>query len=240
MTKKDYAILACRILALYLFVQAAMMLGSAMSAMFTYGVAALATDSSPDWAEFVSTSLVFVGTLVIPLLLGLGIWRLAPRLGAKMVGSLSNADEPTTLLPGHLTRDGVMEIAFAVFGAYLVIMSLWDVPVRGYHIYMAVKYERDPSLYIVYILGDFIQLGIGLWMMMRARGFVHFFGLARRVGISRGDGQSPSDSAGETAPVPKVMTWLAIAAVIGLALLLAAAAVAVGKWLGDRIVPVPF
>jgi hypothetical protein len=167
MTKRDYAILGCRILALYLFAQAALTLGAIVA---FHGFA-----GSAAW-------------LLLPLLvtiLGLVIWTMAPFLGGKMVRPMGDVDLPPAVSSGGISREGAMEVALVVLGVYLMAMALIEISAYAYEVSLTVGLQQYPPP--VALIGHLVQLVIGICLVVGTRSLVSFVSRSRTAGIKKSE-----------------------------------------------------
>ena len=119
MTRQEIAALACRIIAVWLFCQAALSI---------YGVVVLAGLLIPDFISRGYDSRLLAGTAVSGLM-GLGsalpgafLWWKSGRIGIRMTSA-----DPTPVTSSNLDRKTVLGIAFTAVGAFIALQVIPDI-----------------------------------------------------------------------------------------------------------------
>ena len=175
MTRRDIAFLACRILALWLFVQAALNL-SAVLVMFT-ALAASMFGHTPWRARFVMT-LISGLPGVVQFVAGVLLWWKSAWFARRMAPA-----EETEGVTALLDARTVMAIACAAVGLFLAVPAVRQL---AQFLLVAVRYS-DEDLYsngtgidfVTQVLPAILQALLAIWLIFGARG------IARVVHVMR-------------------------------------------------------
>jgi hypothetical protein len=178
MTNLDFAMLACRTVALVLFAQAAYVL-------LTGGLALIATVLAPfegyigedDWIPLLLLGLPSVGLGVI----GIYYWNNADRIARRMVGDGSERSASVDLRISELTT-----VAFALAGLFLFVKAVREA-VRL--VFVMSQYGRSLTdmtpaeiLRLPELWTTAVQLAASLWLILGARGIVRGIHWLRQTG----------------------------------------------------------
>ena len=188
MTRKEIAALACRILALYLFVRAGLHLVNVVHMPIAVAVGML--DNTFVMANLYSL-LFAVGGLVVPaaayITFGLLYWFKADALAARIV-----SEDPTPVASPALDRWGAMTIACVTVGLFLLVRSLGDLAAA---IVAATADVEDVVLWRQRrdLWGSIVKALLSVWLIFGSRGIVRTIRKLRTAGQ-----KSPNDGGPET------------------------------------------
>jgi hypothetical protein len=185
MTKRDYAILGCRILALYLFAQAILSLGAIC--ILIYRFAGSATSSDPAGA-MQSWTKEFISYGLFPLIMivtSLAIWKMAPFLAGRLIRNMSDVDLPPAIPPGGIGREGAMEVALVVLGMYLTVMALPGIFVFAYGAILSAGDKQYLFPALDSLISYLVQLVIGVCLVVGTRRLISFISRLRTAGIKK-------------------------------------------------------
>ncbi len=166
MAARNWAFLACRVLALYLFYQAIQTLLSA-------GLFALVVQSGSETAWLTRYSYLFHFLLAVAA--GLVFWFGAARLAGWMVPR--QADETKETTPGERSVTQFLSLAVAVLGVALVIFAIPNA--AG----LAARYLLEGRLHdwdLVETAMVATRLALGIVLVFGSRGIANVIGWARR------------------------------------------------------------
>jgi hypothetical protein len=190
LTRLEIAELACKILALWIFAQAA--LGITPVLLFCF-VAFFQHSSGSVFAAVTVSALMPLGFLFVGVLL----WKKAEAIARRMVGS-----DPTPVVRTELDAKGLMSIAFAAIGLYAVWASSEDLFRKIAQVFLIVHEQGIDRANIwgninwnASLLGTLGSLAFAVWLLLGSRGIVR---IVQRI---RGNGQTSSEnvtSNGET------------------------------------------
>lgn len=174
MTRLEIATLACKVLALWLFANA-VVVGVSVGPTLVSAVLSIFGPSG-----FQHTPLSMVVWTGFPaagyLAMGLFLWFRAASLAGRMV-----TDDPAPATRADITAEGVMAVAFAAVGVFVVTRVL---PGIAWGLYQRVGDPRpvggrgsQPALW-----PNAIGLGLGLWLLLGSRGIAEVVRRLRRAG----------------------------------------------------------
>ena len=179
MNRRDFAVLACRLIAVYLLAQSVFFFASLVHA----GIAmAFEPDRRAGPTPFLQWSQLAV--LALPVVAALLLLRFSESIGARLVPAgeepAPGAQAPRSWLPFGLVLIGVLELVRslpelvnAVGYALLIRSEGLQVPL----------FERFGSA----ILPSALRVGLGLWLVLGSRG------IARMIEGVRGAGLRPDE-----------------------------------------------
>lgn len=178
MTRLEIATLACKILALWLFAQA-VILGVRVGPTLVSAVLSVfgprGFQDAPLWM------VVWGGFPVLGYLaMGLFLWFRAAGLARRMV-----TDDPAPATRADITEEGVMAVAFAAVGVF-VLASVF--PGIAWSLYQrsaardSVGVYRPGGEWQPALCSHAIGLGLGLWLLLGSRGIAKVVRWARRAG----------------------------------------------------------
>ena len=189
MTKRDWAILGCRILAMYLFITR---LASLIEALALLGQAGGAAKAEGEAAQ--GTWLLVLEPLLVVVFACL-VWWQAPNLGWTLIGETPQAATSAAAAPGGLDRQGAMEVAFVVLGVYLLTRGLGELGPGIYGLVWGSSHGVDWKD----LLGPLLQPGIlavlGLCLLIGGRGIASLVCGVRSGGAARADAQAREGTA---------------------------------------------
>lgn len=232
MTKRDWAILSCRILAMFLFIEGVSMLVQALGWL---GV----TFWGP-WTLVKEYREIGLGAWVItlqPLLMVISaclVWWVAPNLARRLVGEEPHPGHPAPAAPGGLDQRGAMEVAFVVLGVYLLTKGLSHLVPGVFGMIWDVRDGLDWRPQLGGLLEPGVLVILGLCLVAGGRGIASLVTGLRSVGTQAADAQG-SEMTGQVAR--RRLAMVALLLVVGLLIL---AALALGTWVAKHIVIVPF
>jgi hypothetical protein len=119
MTRREIATLACKILALWMFAQAAFFVAGVLL-MGIISIAAIFTDRGFRWDELAGAAVTGVPALGM-LFIGLYFWYRASRLAARMV-----SDDETPVTRPDITQADLMAVAFSTIGVFTLVPVFRD------------------------------------------------------------------------------------------------------------------
>jgi hypothetical protein len=178
MSRREVASLACKILALWLFAQAAVQVAAVVIHVIHEIYWAAIGDAAYGWGEF--SAVIYSAPAVIMFAVGLFFWRGARWLAGKMV-----ADDPAPVTASSLTQDSVLSVALAAIGVWLLIAA-----VRGLASNLAVTagttQQSDwlSGIYLSEALWSYgLALAFALGLIFGSSGISRFILRARRAGL---------------------------------------------------------
>jgi hypothetical protein len=205
MTRYEIAVLACKILALWVLVQIAFLLEN-MLYMVLYLIETLVGSSDPNRTYLLSNAslaILGVGMAVIALC----FWFQAPRLAKWMV-----SQDATPVTAGQVTKDDVMMVAFSTAGAFLLIQGLERIA----RTVLAASWGKEPfryywsdGLWQAGFWATVVHITAAAWLMLGSRGIVQFVSWLRTAGVhsestshqpSENSSSPPSDDANRMEP----------------------------------------
>ena len=164
MTKRDWAILGCRILAMYLFITG---LSSLVQTLALLGHATGALQMEGDLVQG-AWSLALEPLLVV--VFACLVWWQAPNLGWSLIGETAQGGTSAVAAPGGLDRQGAMEVAFVVLGVYLLTRGLSELVPGVYGIVWGPSRGLDWRDLLASQLQPVILVILGLWVVIAGRG----------------------------------------------------------------------
>ena len=175
MTRTEIATLACKILAMWVFAQAALLIVNVvMMIIFALGNFHSGVSRSTDLAEAAVTGLPAVGAVIVGILL----WSYAPQLASRMVSAGSE-----TVTRPDLDHEAVLSVAFAAIGLWLLIPALRDVA----SIIITVAFGKLPlfeywqdSRWQARFWPPVLETGLSIWLIVGTRGIVRLVLMLRR------------------------------------------------------------
>lgn len=183
MTRLEIAVLACRVLALWMFAQVAI---AAPSLAF---LLAMAIHNAFGSLEYRWDELIVVAHMTLPtvgvLVVGLLFWYRAGRLARRMV-----SDDPTPVTRPDLTRDDVLAIAFTATGVFTLVPVLRELAgsvipmVRGD--YPSSQWWSNAGWQASF-WSSIVGLAWSLWLIFGARSIARFVRWARDVAPRKDD-----------------------------------------------------
>jgi hypothetical protein len=182
MTQRDIATLACKIMALWFYVQAVINWAGVLIGFFIALTQPSAHGGSTGnfLTQYAVISLTVGGAY---LMAGLVLWFGAARLASGMT-----KDDDALALPG-ITLDSAMTVGFAVVGAWWLVASVRDVTeqviVALHSNPLDAPYWRSPD-WLASIGSALVQLAFSLWLIFGSRGLVRLVMWARAVGATHG------------------------------------------------------
>jgi hypothetical protein len=164
MTRQDIAKLACRIIALWLFCQAAI----GLYTIFVFILQAVFQSANGDNVEFdyagsIVPALMFLGTF----LMGALLWWKSDWISRKMI-----PDATTTVLVGPITTKDALSVALSVVGILIIVDILPKLCRVIYVAYKDSEHRQDVKSQAS-IIGDIIKLLLGIWILFGSRGIAN-------------------------------------------------------------------
>ncbi len=182
MSKREIAALACRILALYAFIQALASIGF---------VPWMIVRASETAGLLKSVLYVLMGVLPFTLCTGAGIvlWVQAQRIGGRMLSGLDDPEAEMKVVPFDL-----QVIAFSVVGLALLVQTVPRL-VSTFWMLLYARAKWPPELQEIYrvrvdwknAITMVVRLGLGLWLLLGARGLVGFLRKVRTAGHKKSE-----------------------------------------------------
>ena len=179
MTRHDIAVLACRLLALWLILPVAIGACSLVLAPL-----AMVVGLGPDWS-IKPANLVFgisraLMTLGPKLIVGVFLWTKAGTLADRMV-----SDDPTPVTRPDIDPKRCLSIATAMIGMYYLLPALGDLFSRMYmaldSIYHSSEWRYLPE-WRQGLWSDVFELAMCVWFVMGAGGMARFILWSRTAG----------------------------------------------------------
>lgn len=175
MTRTEIAILACKILAMWVFAQAALLIMDVvMMVIFALANLHSGVSHSTDLAQTAVTGVPAVGAVIVGVLL----WSYAPQFASRMV---SAGPEPVTR--PDLDHEAVLSVAFAAIGCWLLIPALRDVAsiifTAAFGKYPLFEYWQD-SRWQARFWPPVFETGLSIWLIVGTRGVVRLVLMLRR------------------------------------------------------------
>jgi hypothetical protein len=182
MTRREIATLACKILALWMFAQAAFFIAGVIL-MAIISVAAIFTNRGFRWDELVGAAVTGVPALGM-LVIGLYFWFRAGRLADRMV-----SDDETPVTRPDITQADVMAVAFSAVGVFTLVPVFRDLAASFIRIaedeYRFSEYWASAN-WQARFWSSIIGLAFALWLIFGSRGIVRVVLWARGVAAKRG------------------------------------------------------
>jgi hypothetical protein len=167
-TNRGIAVLAVRLLALYLFVQALMSLPGVYAALIGAGSAA---DDVHYW--------LLVGAELSPVVMGLLLWAAAGPLASMLLPRRTAAPEPVTV-----RAEGWYALAFAAVGLLVTIEALpqlLEVAAAAHRRALALE-PIEPELATA-LTAAALRVFLGLAALFGSRGFANLIARLRTSGL---------------------------------------------------------
>ena len=164
MTKHEIATLACRLLGIYLVIQAIPQMGYWISLVLTKWLL-----STPiGFPEPVSYVLVQHGAVPITLMLigAIFVWKFAPRLATAMVGPVEDTEGPTRLGARDLSI-----AAFSVLGLFILseaVPKFLGILIGNFFMDNGYSYANGLRLHGVQLGIELIRVSIGFYLVFGA------------------------------------------------------------------------
>lgn len=177
MTKREIAVLACKILAIYVALQAVSPLA--------YGVVSLGDAILRGrWEVQVGQILALILAIVPYVVIGTILWWQANRLATHMVSGMTEAQAPEV----KVIETDIQPIAFSVVG----LLILAEAFASAVSLLSTVLYQNWRSLLAsVTLYNDAVEtvtrLAVGLWLLLGSRGLAKFLNRVRGLGTADSD-----------------------------------------------------
>ena len=168
MTKRDVAMLACKIVALYAFYYSTVWLGFLVHSL-SMGIIPAAL------------SLVF----------GIILWHKAERIADRMVGT---SEEVVSV---KFNSEDILAIAFSVVGLVIILSAIPSIFSLVLQYWLSDDLSRAAvfasaqrqAMMVIY----FLEIIVGAWLLLGSRGFVRLIKSVRTVGLKRREGLTERD-----------------------------------------------
>jgi len=191
MTKKDFAIIAVRIVALYSLIQAVPYIGH----VIYFGLPGLIDLVRGHGASNLKFGLVSPGVTAFAALIPVWaiLWFKADAIAGRIVRGCAATPESATVSTGNFDRQGAMIVGSALLGLYLLVGSITRAASEiGWFLYRRPRQDSlvYPQRSAVYLVAYLVQMAISLWLMLGSRGLVAFISRFRAAGIKPEQGQA--------------------------------------------------
>jgi hypothetical protein len=181
MTRKDFATIAVRILALYTLVQALPMLGWMMHNTFQYldnlfhGRLEKAEIFLPMLDPQLLAFTILIATSAI-------LWGMAEAIATRIVRACAANPEVLSGPTGSFDQHGAMVVGSVLVGLYLLVHSIPSIVLEVGWLLHREQPLAAPRRPMVYMVAYLIQFVISLWLILGARGLVALIGRFRTAG----------------------------------------------------------
>ncbi|HEY1686625.1 MAG TPA: hypothetical protein VGG19_17820 [Tepidisphaeraceae bacterium] len=179
MTRHEIAVLACKILALWVVVQIVMDLASLLSLAW-YLIDNVVVPSRRVGLTIYTYAPILILTVAQSVIAWV-LWFRAPRLASRMVST-----DPQPVTNATVTKDDVMAVAISVIGIYLLVQGIDSVV----QILLEYKLGSEHGGLAWYLSGwqsqfwaSVIHVVIAIWLILGSRGIVHFMKRVRTAGV---------------------------------------------------------
>ena len=184
MTKREIANLCCKVLAIYMLIQAFFPLAFGLT---------IALETRVDWGQRLGLLLVSFLSPVLLAILALLLWRKSGIVAAWMVGHdlQDEQDEPDVLRVDAKLSD-IHAVAFSCLGLWLLLTTVPQA--AGWVASLALEtaittLDRTPgraqvTTNLVDLLLRFI---LGMWLLFGGRGLVQLLHNVRNIGLDSGN-----------------------------------------------------
>ena len=177
MTRLEIATLACKILAVWMFVQTALTAYSLVH-MFV-GLLIGVFGTGRFGADVAAAGLASIHVLVL-LLIGLLLWFQASTLAARMV-----SDDPTPVTRPDITEEAVLAVALAAVGVFALIRVVQSLATRIIGMSLAEETWASPRWQADF-WSSMIGLALAIWLIFGSRGIARFVLWVRTAGVNSG------------------------------------------------------
>ncbi|HDZ19838.1 hypothetical protein LCGC14_0321290 [marine sediment metagenome] len=187
MTKHDWAVLACKVLALWMLSR-----GVAWGAMGVVGLVVGISEGLFSWTSSnrfgFLMSIPMAAPAVVALLFAWVLWTKADRLAVRMMGPEAG---PSEMPP--LEYEGLLSAAMATIGVLLLVLAI---PQSMGIIVWAINYSSDEST-VFYnwrraLVMSLTQIVLGLWLTVGTKQVVRLLRRLRTFGV--GTAQGPPEA----------------------------------------------
>lgn len=185
LTKREIATLACKLMAIYAFLQAIEAIALIVDVLYRLPAVVMVP------AEF----FYYIGLLLQPIgfvIAGSLLWKKAGVVGAWMVGhDLQDDQYERDVAPQQPTIHEIQAIAFATVGLWVLVNAIPDfVAGLSSSLFYSMadspdsSYELYATQYVgVWLVDSLLRLGIGVWLLLGASGLVRLILRLRNVGL---------------------------------------------------------
>ena len=177
MTKREVAVLACKILGVYFFIVS--LSGFAFTVSMVFANFSRGTEDSMSNVRFVG----LVGPIPV-IVLSILLWFLADRIAGRMVSGTEGSTEVS-----KLTAADIQAIAFSVVGMLVLTRFFPQLAQLIVNLSILDRYDHAPmdAMTKGRIGGLIVQLAIGLWLLLGSRGLVGFLKTVREAGLEKSE-----------------------------------------------------
>jgi hypothetical protein len=173
MTRQEIASLACKVLAVWVFVHVALTAGK-FALLVVDMLMSIADDSV--WGYQIRTLCLTSLLLLFYLLLAWMLWRKSDRLAVSMVCS-----DETPVVGSDITKSEWLSIAFVTLGGFLLVTAMRDLTQLLASLWIVS--ERVGRLAVDEVIGTGVQLALALWLMLGSRGLARSMWRFRTAGL---------------------------------------------------------
>lgn len=178
MTRLEIATLACKILAVWMFVQTVLMAYTVVNMFVSLLIGVFG--NGRFGADLAIAGFASLHVLVL-LLIGLVLWFKAGTLAARMV-----SDDPTPVTRPEMTQEAVLAIALTAVGAFALISVLRPMATSIISMSLAEETWASPRWQAVF-WSSLIGLALAIWLIFGSRGIARFVLWVRTAGVNSGD-----------------------------------------------------
>lgn len=186
MSRHELAVLACKILALWVVVQIAYLLENFLYMIFFLFKWSISSNEADR--NFAMANVTF-GVLVIGLaIIAAILWYQAPRLAKSMV-----SQDPAPVTSGKLTMSDIMLVAFATLGIFILVNGLKEsvrLLLTGIWGTEPFRAQWNNGLWQAGFWAAVIQAALGAWLVFGSKGIVRFVIWLRTAGVYDNSKQS--------------------------------------------------
>ena len=184
MTRREIAVVACKVLALWMIAQGVFFACHGLLLFVITAIGSMTDHARFGWDEMLVMTVTSTPGLAM-LVVGILVWLKAPWLGRRMVG-----DDPTPVTRSDITSQSVMSITCAGVGVFLLVPTLRDL--AGDFILISKtdvpfsEFWRSANWHADF-WSTILQLVLALWLILGSRGVVKLFRWSRTAGIQRSE-----------------------------------------------------
>lgn len=177
MTRQEIATLACKILAVWMFVQTALMAYTVVNMFVSLLIGVFG--NGRFGADLAIAGFACIHVLVM-LLIGLVLWFKGSALAARMV-----SDDPTPVTRPDMTQQAVLAVALTAVGVFALISVVRPMATSIIHMSLAEETWASPRWQADF-WSSMIGLALAIWLIFGSRGIARFVLWVRTAGVNSG------------------------------------------------------
>lgn len=177
MTRQEIATLACKILAVWMFVQTALMAYTVVNMFVSLLIGVFG--NGRVGVDLAAAGFASIHVLVM-LLIGLMLWFKGSTLAARMV-----SDDPTPVTRPDMTQEAVLAVALTAVGVFSLISVVRPMATSIISMSLAEETWTSPRWQAVF-WSSMIGLALAIWLIFGSRGIARFVLWVRTAGVNSG------------------------------------------------------